>query len=234
MLESYYRDLVEGTPRQRWVATAQLVAAGAPAVPLFVRALGSAATDVRLAALSGIAQLGPVARAAARPLVAQLTHEERLVRCDALHALLRIAAPMRWALSALVRALDDESPMVRPGAARALGLMGAAARDAAPHLERALAGTDRRDAWFRLHAAVALWRVAGPQAATVRALRALLASDVKPVPAHAARALARLRPATPDAVEALQVALASRDRFTRHHARSGLKSPARRRGAPPS
>lgn len=118
------RQLLAGSPDQRWWATRTLAAvATSPAIEALKYLLSDADPDVRACAAHGLGEIlarNPSDRA--RPetiarLIDSLEDDSAYVARIAGNALIRIGQP---AAPALTRALSHPSPSIRAGAARAL------------------------------------------------------------------------------------------------------------------
>ena len=111
-------------------------AAGAPAVPLLIQALGDSDRAVRCAAAEALGKLGDPQ--AVPPLIQALGDSDWDVRCAAAEALGAIGDPQ--AVPALIQALGDDWYDVRRAAAWALGDLGDP--QAVPPLIQALGDSD--------------------------------------------------------------------------------------------
>ncbi len=110
---------------------------GPAAAPGLAKALGHRNPVVRACAATGLAGIGPKAKAAAPAVIRALADKEEIVRAEAVFAFnwLRLGPGAEQAVPALAGILGDSRPGVRRSAVWALRRIGPAAR---PVLEKAL------------------------------------------------------------------------------------------------
>jgi len=116
--EQFPRAFREDTDLKRRLVEA-LRAAGAPAVPALIQALGDSYSDVRRVAAEALGAIGDPQAVPA--LIQALGDNDSSVRRAAAEALVKIGAP---AVPALIQALGDSDSDVRRAAAWALGKLG--------------------------------------------------------------------------------------------------------------
>jgi len=183
-----------------------------------------------LAALSGLEELGTVARDAVGVLIKALKDRRVGVRLSSTYALGAMGAEAAAAVPALTKALDDRDAAVRGYAARALGEIGPEARAAVPALTRLLEDHSPTrsmspDVVSSL-AAAALSKIGAP---AVGELTSALSSEDEWVRRSASEALYAMGAASGDAADALEQALGDPDLGVRIRAAAtlfGLGGPA--------
>lgn len=183
----------------------------------FETALDSELDKLRQAAVRGLAEMGPAAKASLPAIVAVLTKDPSWrVRYEAVSAIRQIdQTGGESVLDALEIALQDAEPDVRSAAAQALGGYGEPAKKAVPALARLLKDRSKRQRRLapdfvarrpvRCDAAEALGKIGPPAQEAIPALRKLLDSSVEGnVRVAAALALKRINS---DSAEPLVVLL---------------------------
>jgi HEAT repeat protein len=104
-------------------------------VAALVSGLASDDNAVRVVAADALAVLGPRAKSAAKPLIAQLGDEQPFVRAACSGALVSMG---KEAVPVLIHTFQTETGGIRVRSAFALGAIGPAAKDAVPILEAAM------------------------------------------------------------------------------------------------
>jgi HEAT repeat protein len=114
---------------------AELGPAGAGFLPHLQECLREGDADLKWAAASAMAALGPNATAAIPELLKSLGDQSGLIAGNAALALSQMGEP---AVAPLTRSLSDDNPRTREFAADALGRMGTAAKSTVPNLVKRL------------------------------------------------------------------------------------------------
>lgn len=113
---------------------------GAKDVPALIDVLKHPQPRSRQLAASLLARIGPDARTAVQPLIANL--DDKRTRQFAIDALGRIGSAAEPAVPHLTKLLTDKAYYFRAGAAEALGRIGSAAKPAIPALKTAASDTN--------------------------------------------------------------------------------------------
>ncbi|MBI3462390.1 MAG: HEAT repeat domain-containing protein [Planctomycetes bacterium] len=195
-------------------------------VPAFIEALKDKDGRVRMTVASGLAALGPSARAAIPALIETLADQSPPQKYMSRKGPPPEAGPQaakalaqfgEEAVPQLIQALENENPKVRAGAARVLGLIGDKAKAAEPTLIEALDDTDHE---VRVSAATALSQIGADSKSAVPKITQLFrqaiendwhrnAYDAEML----AAALGRFGPAAKEALPVLINALENRFRL---------------------
>jgi HEAT repeat protein len=173
-------------------------------VATLAKQLKSSDPEVRRAAAKGLAEAGPDAKDAVKPLSSALSDKDLFVRRFAAQALGEIGPDAKSAVKPLTEALKDSKKEVAEAAATALGKIGAAEPLAA------LVGDDKRDTGPRRRAIEALGMMNGDARSAVPALtKALKNKDLR---IEAADALGEIGPDANSALKELEAIAASKER----------------------
>jgi HEAT repeat protein len=182
---------------------------GVAAVPALIDALQGEDPQIRIAAASALATIGPDARDAIPALCATL--EDDHARSAAAYALFRIDADVAEMLAPLTRMLVSGQDSDRLAAANTLGNL-ASQRDTVTVLLRET--LHDHDPYVVSNAANSLARLGADNAATIDALLEML-RDPERYRWMAARALARIRPRDSAIVQALVDSLSDEHPYVR-------------------
>ena len=215
--------LEDGNPMVRTSALHAITEFGEPAVPFLIKALQNEKTGYW--AMLALAELGPQAKAAVKPLAEKLSSDDPAVRREALICLGKIGPASAAAIPALEKLLDEKRGDAVLGVAFALGCIGPEAKQAADRLKPYMADPDPL---ARLACAWALARTNPQNKVLMRRAIKILAESLRSkqpaVRAAAVRGLVSLRPGRAAIIPAIRDSLRGADTETMNATMEALAS----------
>jgi HEAT repeat protein len=187
---------------------------------VLVTAVADESENVRCAAMSALASIGPTATVAVPTIIARLSRGTPKERVVAFKSLGTFSSWDDNAIEPLLSGLDDVDLTIRPEAAAAIGALETKAERAAPRLEALIAQSEHAAARVAFAAALAKIKPKSPIA--IAALKSALTDDDINTQVSAADSLAILGGDAAPAVDALTALLNSDNVLVRRKAMETL------------